>query len=1121
MGRTFLRTAAVITLTALFTGTAATAGYAAVPGEEVKPPTPVDSPNGQYIVVLDEDPVASYAGGESGLVATKPVKGDKLDANSAAAQKYTSFLKERQADVAADAGVTPAATYQVTLNGFSAKLTAQQAAKLQGMKGVQGVFPDEIRHPDAAQTGTQFLGLEGAGGVWDSIGGIGNAGKGVVVGVVDTGIAPENPSFAGSPLSTTVSSTEPYLDAAANQVVFQKADGNTFRSTRVAGDQWNNDDYSTKLIGGQFFSAGAKASGFDFQYDILSPRDGAEHGSHTASTAAGNNGVEATVVAGDTSVDFSKISGVAPAAKIAAYKACYDGPDPAVTTDDICALSDLLSAINQSVKDGVDVINYSIGGGAATTVLGPEDISFFNAAAAGVFVSVSAGNSGPDASTADHASPWYTTVAASTIPTYEGTLQFPGFSHAGASVSIPAGQTITGPSVFAGDAGVVGAVSPNLCLPNTIDSAKVTGKIVVCERGSNARVDKSANVKAAGGIGMVLVNVTPNTVDNDFHTVPTIHMQSIYHDAILAYVRSGADMPLTLVGDNVSTDVTPVPQVAGFSSRGPDLADGADVLKPDIAAPGVAILAATNNTEGSAPTWNFLSGTSMAAPHIAGLAALYLSVHPTATPAEIKSTMMTTAYNTVNEDGSTNVDPFTQGAGQVDARKYFSPGLVYLNGVSDWFAYLAGVGLDQGVGVAAIDPSDLNLASIGIGSLSKKQTVTRTVTATQAGTYTASVSGMTGVDVTVSPSTFTVAAGATQTFTVTIENKTAPVEQWTSGFLTWTSGSTAVRSPIAVQPVTADAPAEVAGKAIAGSTDVTITPGLNGQLPLKLSGLGAYTLLSDPANPVPGHSGNENSGDADGNVTWFVDVPAGTTLSRFSLDSSDDTGSDLDLYVYRVVSKTDTRYYEKWQSATGSADEQVTVDNPTAGVYMVQTNVYLTSGPTTFDTTYANVVPGGAGSFTATPNPLPVTQGTPATYTLGWSGLTANTKYLGVVGYGDSSVRTVLTVDAGATPPAATVAPVISGEPKVGKTLKATAGTWDPAAVTLAYQWLRDGQPIHGATGTSYKVVTADVGTTLTVRVTATADGNVNPGSAVSNGLFVKFGSHTSVSMNRYIGTSS
>ncbi|MDT0156108.1 S8 family serine peptidase [Microbacterium sp. ARD32] len=1009
MRRTPLRVTAAVSLAALFIGCTATTGFAA---EGVTTPTPVDGTPGHYIVVLKADPLATYDGDTKGLRATKPPKGHKLDAHSADSQKYIAHLRNEQRKLAKKAGVTPDADYQVTVNGFAADLTGPQVDELRASKDVLGVYADSIRHPQA-QSSTDFLGLgddaKGLGGVWQQTGGVATAGAGVVVGVVDTGIAPENPSFAGEKLkkaNNKKSKGQPYTDG--SYVYFDKADGNTFKSPIVTGQQWDKHDYSTKLVGAQYFSSGAAAAGFDFQYDYLSPRDGAGHGSHTASTAAGDFGVKASV----SGVDLGTISGVAPAAKIAMYKACYEGPDPAVTDDDICALSDLVSAIDAAVADGVDVINYSIGGGAATGVVEPDDLAFLSAAAAGIFVSVSAGNAGPDPITADHASPWYTTVAASTIPTWEGTVRFPGFEKAGASVSVPFGSEIDGPSIYAGDAAA--ADGAELCLPGSLDPAQVKDHIVVCDRGENARAEKSEVVKAAGGIGMILVNVPggADSLDNDFHVVPTVHLAAANRAAVLEYVRGGADRPVTLIGENTTGEVTPVPQIAGFSSRGPMKAAGSDIIKPDVAAPGVAILAATNNARKAKPTFGILSGTSMASPHVAGLGALYLGERPNATPAEIKSALMTTAYDTVNADGSKSTDVFAQGAGQVDPKRYFEPGLLYLNDVQDWASYIEGVLPGSFSGVDPIDASDFNGASISIGTLASAQKVTRTVTSTAAGTYTAQAS-IPGVNVTVEPATLSFSkAGESKSFTVTFDNATAPVEKWATGSLTWKSSAGDVRSPLAVFPVTADAPAEVSATGAEGSTAVEITPGLNGTLPLNLNGLTPLQLLVDEDNPVDGHSGDGASGDDNNDVAWIVDVPEGTTLSRFDLDSSDDAGSDLDLTVYRVVSPTDLRYYEKWQSATASADEQVTVTAPTAGTYVVIANIYSAPNPMTWDMTYANVAPGaGQGALTATPNPLSVTRGQAVSYDLSWSGLDA-AKYLGVVQYGDSDVRTIVTVDA-------------------------------------------------------------------------------------------------------------
>jgi len=1118
MGRT-LRSVAAVAVAGLFTATGLATGISAATaaevGEGVSPPTPIESATGRYIVVLDEKPVATYDGGESGLPATKSDDA-RLDTDSTAVREYSAFLEQRQDDVAKKAGVDADYSYTLTVNGFSAAMSPDQAAKLAATKGVQKVVPDEIRRP-AAVPSTEFLGLSGENGVWQKVGGIDAAGAGVVVGVIDTGIAPENPSFKGEPLGTTPGD-QPYLDG--NDVVYRKADGTDFRSPRVAdGNGWKASDYSTKLVGARYFDQGAAATGFTFEADYRSPRDGDAHGSHTASTAAGNNGVDATV----EGVDFGAISGVAPAAKVAAYKACYSGPDPSARTDDICALSDLLGAINAAVADGVDVINYSIGGGAATTTLALEDQAFFNAAAAGVFVAVSAGNSGPGASTADHASPWYTTVAAATIPTYEGTVKLgDGWQAAGASISVPAGKDVTAPVVYARDIVASGSdpASAALCLPGTLDAAKAAGKIVVCDRGQNARVEKSQTVKQAGGVGMILVNVTAGSVDNDFHSVPTVHIDARYRDALLAYVQNTPDATATLIGENVTGVTTPTPQIAGFSSRGPMLADGSDILKPDIAAPGVAILAAAANAEGATPTFEFLSGTSMSSPHIAGLAALYLGERPLATPAEVKSAMMTSAYDTVDADGAPVTDPFAQGAGHVDPTKYFDPGLLYLNGPADWAAFLQGKGLGD-FGVQPIDGSDLNLASISIGSLAKPQTVTRTVTSTQAGTFTASVD-VPGLDATVEPSTLQFgAAGETKSFTVTFSRTTAPAEQWTTGFLTWKSGTTQVRSPIAVKPTTAEAPAEVSGTGVTGSTGVEILPGVSGDLPLSLSGLAPVQLLTDSAHPVEGHSGDQGSGDADKYVRWIVDVPEGTTLSRFDLDSSSDTGSDLDLTVSRVVSKDDLRYYERWTSATASADERVTLSKPQAGTYLVEVNVFSFSEPFTWDMTYANVQKGGEGKLKADPNPVPAQQGVATSYQLQWQGLTPQTRYLGVVTYGESNVQTVLTVDAGQAAPTVVDAPTITGTAKLGRTLTATPGTWNPAAVTVAYQWLRDGKAIDGATSTTYRVQRADLGTTLSVRVTATAAGNPLTGTADSAGVAVVVGSFTTVTVSPWVGRTS
>ena len=1028
---------------------------------------------GHYIVVLTSDPVATYQGGVKGLKATKPAKGQQLDANAPDAQAYAKHLAAVQSDLLTRVGVTPDYTYQTALSGFSATLTAEQLSQLQASSEVAGVYPDELAHPTetdgptpapdgavtkttsdaedktktkdkttstdkpkpkpktktkekhkptptpapaslASPNSTEFLGLgsddHGTGGVWDELGGVDNAGEGVVIGILDSGITPENPSFAGAPLKTgkpkapgtKFTGKEPYTDG--KTIYYDKSDGGQFHADMVDGDGWSTSDYSTKLIGAQYFLDGAKANGADVKAegDFLSPRDNKGHGTHVASTAAGDFHVPVTI----DGHDYGTISGVAPAAKIAVYKPChYDD-----TGKGDCATSDHVAAIDKAVADGVDVINTSLGGAPPASVHNPIDEAYRNAAEAGVFVALAAGNEGPGASTSDNAAPWYTTTAASTYTPREGTVTFTGFAAAGVSVVLPAGQTVSGPSIYGGDAASTSASSAD-CQKGTLDPAKVTGHIVVCTNGEGSLLAASSAVKDAGGIGMVLVNLPDGDqlTKADMYAVPTVHLASTYRDSVVDYVRGGTDRPLTLTGGNTTGHPTPTPQVTLFSSRGPILADGGDVLKPEITAPGADVLAAYLNDAQGAPAFAFDSGTSMASPQIAGLGALYLGAHPHATPAEIKSAIMTTAHDTLTSDGSANTDPFEQGAGEVDPTRYLHPGLLYLNGPDDWTAFLKGKGLDDSDAVDAIDGSDLNLPSISIGALAGTQTVTRRVTSTEAGTFTATAD-VAGVDVKVEPSTLTFdAPGETTSFTVTFTTDGAPLHEWATGFLTWADTSATVRSPIALFPVASDAPAVVTAKGTTGSTTVDVASGIDGQIPLGVSGLAPYRVQIDPDHPVAGHSGDESSGGEERTVTFALTVPDGATLLQLDLDSSDDEGSQFVLGALRLGE--DGKLAEQWRSENGGADQKLTIVSPKAGTYAVAVKLKKTSGPMTWDLSTAVVTPEGAGEFTATPDPITAVKGESASYTLSWSGLEPGGRYAGYVTYGDEKQGTLVNVD--------------------------------------------------------------------------------------------------------------
>jgi len=991
-------------------GLASAAPASAAPSPIGTPSTPTPTASfeaGRYVVTLRDDAVASYDGSKKSYAATRPKAGDNLDVNAKRAVSYAGYLETNQADVASSVGADIISSYTVATNGFTSSLSAEQAAALAADPRVAEVTRDELLHPQAVPTSSDFLGLSGADGVWEQTGGVSSAGEGIVVGVIDSGIAPENPAFAGEPLGTTAGA-DPYLSG--DDIRFDKSDGSTFVGQCVTGEQFAASACSTKIVSAKYYVANYDEDSIgEDRGEYLSPRDGSGHGSHTASTAAGNNGIAASIGARDLG-DFS---GVVPGARIAAYKVCWSGHTPA---EDGCATGDLLAAIDAAVADGVDVINFSIGGGAARSTVSLTDGAFLNAAIAGIFVAASAGNDGPGPSTADNASPWITTVAASTIPSYEATVELgDGATYLGGSITVPVDTPVTGPFVAAGAVATAGTADPQLCAEGSLDPALAAGTIVLCERGVVDRVAKSAEVARAGGIGMVLVNPTRNSLDVDTHAVPTIHVDADAREALIAYAATTGATVTLQDGNPGGLPSAPTPQVADFSSRGPILVDGGDMLKPDIAAPGVGILAGYTNAEGAEPQFALLSGTSMASPHVAGLAALYLGEHPDASPAEVKSAMMTTAYDTVDAAGAPAEDPFAQGAGHVDPTSYLEPGLLYLNDVDDWYGYVQGLGIAD-TGVAPIDGSDLNLASIAIGSLAGTQTVTRTVTATAAGSYTAQPVAVPGVDVTVSPATLSfAAAGESADFTVTFTRTTAPIGEYSTGMLRWVDGATEVVSPLAVRPVVIAVPSEVTGEGTTGSTTIPVSAGETVDVPMLLAGLVKGSTLH----------GSGRAGDpADRHI---VTVPEGVELARFDLASSDED-ADLDLRLYGIDDAGFSWLVDSSESQSGI--ESIDVPGLAAGRYIVEVDYYSGDDELEYDlTSYMLAADSAAGALTADPSTLSMKLGQTASVAVSWTGLDTGAHYLARVAFGTTGGVSMLTVAAGGTPAPVADEPTVSVNP--------------------------------------------------------------------------------------------
>ncbi len=348
---------------------------------------------------------------------------------------------------------------------------------------------------------------------------------------------------------------------------------------------------------------------------------------------------------------------------------------------------------------------------------------------------------------------------------------------------------------------------------------------------------------------------------------------------------------------------------------------------------------------------------------------------------------------------------------------------------------------------------------------------------------------------------------------MTFSRTDAPLDQFSTGSLTWTSGSTTVRSPIAVQPVTIVAPANAYGTGVTGSVDVTVTPGGNGDIPLATTGLSAGALLPDPTGTETEHSGSGVTGDG---AEYQVTVPDGAVFARFDLNSIDDA-ADLDLIVYLL--DADGNPVAGWQSATGSADERVDLTDPDAGTYLLQVDVFTANPATAWDLTATSVVPGGAPLALAPPV-LPGVQGVSTSYTASWTGLEPFTTYLGLVNYGDTGAFTAVQVATGEDvepgTPVNVSLPTITGTPAVGSKLTAHPGEWDTPDLHYSYQWNKDGVAIAGATKKTYKVASADQGGVITVTVTASKTG-IPSGTATSAGVTVLYSSTTKLALDRRV----
>jgi subtilisin family serine protease len=908
-----------------------------------------------YIVKLADPPVAGYTGGVAGLAATNPAaRGEvKLDASSPASRAYAAYLDARRQAVATaaraalghDLAIT--FTYRYAYNGFATKLTETEAAALARLPGVADVQPEFTRHL-VTDAGPAWI---GATAVWGGTGGPkATKGEGVVVGDVDSGINFKHPSFA---------------DVGGDGYDHTNPRGKFYGlCDPVLGKPYCND----KLIGVWDFSGGTGV-------------DDNGHGSHTASTAVGN--AHSATLNTPTITITRPISGVAPHANLITYKACL--------ATGSCVSESLVAAIDQAVADGVDVINYSIGGGPTDPWDDADSDAFLGARAAGIFVSASAGNDGPGAETVGSPanSPWVMSIGASTHNrAFVNSLT--GMSGgAGAAPADIRGRSLTagyGPAriVYAGDYGHPlcgeGPASPEgSAAVNPFTPGTFHGEIVVCDRGVYGRVEKAQNVQEGGAGGFVLANDEPSgdSLVGDAYPIPGVHIT--YRDglALKAWLAAGTGHTASISGTTVDTSAANGDVMAAFSSRGPNK-PAPSIIKPDVTAPGVDVLAAISPS-GLDPEYGILSGTSMSSPHATGAAALVRALHPDWTPAEVQSAIVSTAKTTGirKEDGTTAADPFDMGGGRIDLTQAGRAGLV-LDETADNFT--AANPAEGG------DPSRLNLATLANTECNAFCTWTRTVTnaLTADATWTAKTVLPQGVKLSVKPSRLTLHPGDSVTLTITADTRSATVGKWLfGGVILSAKGApdqhlTLALVPGKVQPVSIQTTSTTGSQTVPVTTPIAVK-----DLSTRVYGLtkGVFSQLSLTQDPTP----LDPYDGVAGTSTTLLDVAAGSQFLAAEIAST--TATDLDLFVGRDTNGDGVAQEneELCRSASDTAMEACTLRNLSGGKYWVLVQDWLTGRALDDVSLLVSTVPGtSAGNLTAT-GPKTAAAGSTFDVTLAWN----------------------------------------------------------------------------------------------------------------------------------------
>lgn len=973
----------------------------------------------------------------------------RFDKNSPSVKAWVAEIESEQQRILGKAGPGTEEIYSFRygLNGFAARMSVAQAQKLEHDAEVLNVWEDEIR-PMATSHSPEFLGLfDGEDGL-RSIKGL--DGDGIVIGVIDSGIAPEHPALrdtraADMPRLCRSSWAETtllglWLCRSHRRLpdVLEFDEPEDWNGACVAGERFETTDCNNKLIGARWFVDGALETGPIDADEIRSPRDADGHGTHTATTAAGNRtsaSIFGTLIGG--------VEGIAPKARIAAYKACWLRPGD---TRASCNTSDLARAIDAAVADGVDVINYSVGS-SLTRVTAPDDVALMAAAKAGVVAVVAAGNEGPNPGTigSPAGGPWVITAAASTR---DGESHVEGFeirtppSLAGRYAVTEAAFTppledvdpLEGRLVLVDDedtgldSGATGSEA-DACQV-LVNNDEITGNIALIQR-TGCRFDTMvANAADAGAVAAIVYNIAGNPVvmhgESGLSDIPALMMGQADANLILAEFDAGNDVTVVLDKGLLLASNDSGNDMATFSARGP--APVPDVLKPDVTAPGVNILAGFSpdsaySTAGE--NFAYLSGTSMSTPHVAGVAALIRQAHPDWSPATIKSALMTTSRQDItSSSGVGDANPFDFGSGHIAPNSAVDPGLAYEITDDEYDAFACGIDspaipeerCDQldAAGVPS-EARQLNLPSVSLSELANSQTVTRRVTNVddEAGSYLLEVSPPPGMRVDVVPNSISLAPGESATFDLTVTYESGPLDLWRFGSYTWRSTEHAVYSPIAVKPTSVLAPEEVTTFGGTGDLSFDVMFGYSGGYAPRVHGLNLPLVLNGFVDNDPTKTFTFRN--TDGVTRHVISVPAGQLFARFALfDALTDGDEDLDLYVY-YCGLDGSSCFKIGESGEPTSEERVDVFRPAEGLYAVHVHGFETDqvqgGP---GANYQLLAWGlgitdDKGNMSAS-GPAFVNAGTTGTVSVGWAGLISNTIYLGAISHNTPQGLSALTL---------------------------------------------------------------------------------------------------------------